>query len=322
MRVAIQAELNLNFTRQRAEYKAGILRQTAADKLQLFTGIKKTVEGFRFLRQKIIQRGDKCFHFRNELNQTFRNQRYTKVHAAISTGSDNFSDVFHQIFKRHLSGSNFFRNNRNVRLGLQRAFQRDMTGAASHQFDEVPIFLGRVGITPDIADKFAVYTAGSIKTKGSFNAIILQVAVNCLRTADDVNANAVLLVVFSQQTGVGIGVVTADDYQRLDSKFFTVLLGRLEMFFGFQFSTSGTDHIKTTGIAVGVNDLIRQKDLFTFNQTVRPLEEAVKFARRIQRFQPVIKPSNYVVTARSLTTGKNHPDCQRRQRSTLTGLEG
>ena len=179
-----------------------------------------------------------------------------------------------------------------------------------------------LNLTPDIADKFAVYTAGSIKTKGSFNAIILQVAVNCLRTADDVNANAVLLVVFSQQTGVGIGVVTADDYQRLDSKFFTVLLGRLEMFFGFQFSTSGTDHIKTTGIAISVNDLIRQKDLFPFNQTVRPLEEAVKFARRIQRFQPVIKPRNYVVTARSLTTGKNHPDCQRRQRSTLTGLEG
>jgi hypothetical protein len=116
--------------------------------------------------------------------------------------------------------------------------------------------------------------------------LILQVAVNGFRAADDVDRNIVGLVVFGQQAGVGVGVVAADDHQRADAQRFAVLTRRFKMFFRFQFGSAGTDHVEAPGVAVVVNNFGGKFDVFVFNQAVRAFFEAIELAVLVEDLMP------------------------------------
>ena len=122
-----------------------------------------------------------------------------------------------------------------------------------------------------------------------------------------------------QNTGVGIGVISADDDQRGDPALFAVFPGGDELLFGLKFGTSGTDHIESAGIAVGVDDLIGQLHRLVFDQTVGSLEETEDAAVGVEALESVIDTGNDVVSAGSLSAGEDDSDIDRGKSLLLGG---
>ena len=113
-----------------------------------------------------------------------------------------------------------------------------MRSRTAHQLDEVPIFACRVAVALDVADYFRVGLAGSVETEAGLNHVVLQVTVDGLGTTDNLYAVVLCSIVFSQYAGVRVGVVAADDNQRLDAQLFQNFITLLELVFLLQFRTA------------------------------------------------------------------------------------
>jgi len=55
-----------------------------------------------------------------------------------------------------------------------------VTGAAAHEFDEVPVLLGRIGISLNISYQLTVDLRRGVETKGSLDPLVFQIAVDRL----------------------------------------------------------------------------------------------------------------------------------------------
>ena len=75
----------------------------------------------------------------------------------------------------------------------------------------MPVLLSGVCVTLDVTDDLAVGLGSSIETEGALDILILQVAVDGLRAADNLYAGVVCCKVLSQNCCIGIGIVAADD---------------------------------------------------------------------------------------------------------------
>ena len=104
----------------------------------------------------VYKRQDQAFHSRNELDQALRDQYRTEVITLGGTLSHDTSHVSNDIVQRHILLLNLLGDDTNVRLSLQSALQSDMRSGATHQFDEVPVFLGGVTVTLDVTDYLGV----------------------------------------------------------------------------------------------------------------------------------------------------------------------
>ena len=100
------------------------------------------------------------------------------------------------------------------------------------------ILLGRVAVTLDVTDNLAVDLAGGVETEGGLDPLVLQVAVDGLGDTDHLYVGAYVLVIFGKNGSVGIGVVTADDYQRLDIELLQNLKTAVELIGIFQLGTA------------------------------------------------------------------------------------
>src|SRR5664279_3964782 len=128
-----------------------------------------------------------------------------------------------------------------------------MRGTAPHQLDEVPILLGTVGVSLDVADQFGIYLARGIKTKRSFNPFVLQVAVNRLRATDYFDARVILGAIFCQHAGICIAVIAADDHEARNAESVTVLDNLRKLLVFFQLGAARADDIKAAGVAVALS---------------------------------------------------------------------
>ena len=112
--------------------------------------------------------------------------------------------------------------------------------------------------------------------------------------------------VFSQHSGVGVGVVTADD----DDGGQAVLLRHFghdfELFFRFQFGTAGTDDIETAGVPVGVDVLVGEFDVVVIDQSGGAALEAEQDVILVGGLDGVIQTADDVVSAGGLSAGKDH----------------
>ena len=186
-----------------------------------------------------------------------------------------------------------------------------MTCRTSHEADEVPVFLRGVSVTLDVTDELSVRLTSGVETERGLDHLVLEVAVDSLRAADDLDAALFLEIVLSKDTSVGVRVVTADDDNRLDTEFFADLDTVIELPSLLQFGTTGTDDVETTGVAVLVDDIRCELLILAVNKTRRTSEEAVQLIVRIQRFKTVKETGDDVVTAGSLTSGENHTHVER-----------
>ena len=81
-----------------------------------------------------------------------------------------------------------------------------MGSGTTHDLDKVPILLGGVGVTLDVADDLAVGLGGGVEAKGALDVLVLQVAVDGLGAADDLDAAVVGGKILGKDCGVGVGV--------------------------------------------------------------------------------------------------------------------
>ena len=127
------------------------LRQLADD-ISTLLALLDHLELSIVLSQEVVQLGNQALHSRNELDQALRDQYRTEVVTLGGTLSHDTSHVSNDIVQRHILLLNLLGDDTNVRLSLQSALQSDMRSGATHQFDEVPVFLGGVTVTLDVTD--------------------------------------------------------------------------------------------------------------------------------------------------------------------------
>ena len=181
-----------------------------------------------------------------------------------------------------------------------------MAGAASHEADEVPVFFCRVGVALDVSDQLRVNLASGIEAEGGLDHLVLEVAVDGLRAADNLYAALLLQVVLCQHAGVGVRVVTADDYNSLDAQFLAHLNAVVELPSLFEFGTTRTDDIESAGVTVLVDDLFGQFLILALDQTGRTAQETVELVGWVKFLQSVKQTADHVVTAGSLSTGQDN----------------
>ena len=82
----------------------------------------------------------------------------------------------------------------------------------------MPIFAGGVAVALDVSDNLGVGLRSRIETKGSLNLVILEVTIDSFGATNNLYAIFFGSIVFSKHAGIGIGVVTTNDYNSLDVK--------------------------------------------------------------------------------------------------------
>jgi hypothetical protein len=87
---------------------------------------------------------DEHTDIRDELEEAFRNEGHAEVLAGSSTGSNDVCNVLDNLLQLHLLGLDFFRNQADVRVGLESGFESDVGSAAAHELDEVPVLLAEL----------------------------------------------------------------------------------------------------------------------------------------------------------------------------------
>ncbi len=270
MRIAFQKQLLLNAFWQNLEDLEGLLGETLADEFILLIPGRKLIECLcLFASQQFIDLSNQRSEFRNEFNDSFRNNGNTEVHALLCSCGNRVCDVVSDLAERHLLRCNFFADEADIRLGFQSALQSDMGSRSAHNLDEVPVLLGRVCITLDVADQFGIRLRCSIETEGALDVVVLQVAVDSLRAADDLNTALVSSEVFRQHCGVRIRIITADDDNSGQSVLLCSCFCSLELLFCFNLRTTGTDDIESAGVAVCIDEGIIELYIFIINQSAR-----------------------------------------------------
>ena len=72
-------------------------------------------------------------------------------------------------------------------------------------------FLAEFAVSLDVSDQLTVGLGSGIETEGALDIVVLQVAVDGLRAADNLYAGVVCCEVLSKNCSIGIGIVTTDD---------------------------------------------------------------------------------------------------------------
>ena len=180
-----------------------------------------------------------------------------------------------------------------------------MRSRTTHQLDEMPVFTSGITIALYVSYQFTIGLTCSIKTKAGLNLLVLQVAVNSLGATNNLNSIVLSCVVLGQNTSIGIRVVSTNNDQSFDAKFTQNLNTTFKLTFFLQLCTSRTNDIKTTSIAIFVDESICKFYILMVNQTTRSHQETIQLAVRIERLHSVIKTTDNVVAARSLTTTKD-----------------
>ena len=289
------------------EYSHGLLGEAVLDEGILICPGRKRIERLCLLaREELVDLSDQFGELRDKLYDAFRNEGNTEVVAIISACLNRVRDLVSDLGERLLLGCDFFTDQADVGLCLQRALKCDMRSGAAHQLDEMPVLLSGISVALDITDHFAVGLGSCIKTEGSLDILVLEVAVDGLGASDDLNACIIRSHILSKYCCVRVGIVAADDHDRGDAVLLAVLRYDLELRNGLKFGSAGADDIETAGISVLIDELVCHLDIIIVDQTARAALEAEKNIILVGCFQCIVKAADDIVSARCLSAGKDH----------------
>ena len=242
----------------------------------------------------------------DKLDEALGDKHGAVVVAVLSTLGHDVGDVAYNVVEAHCLSLNLLTYEADVRLGLQSALQGDVACAAAHEFDEVPVFAGRVAVALDVTDELAVGLAGCVKTEAGLDLLVLQVAVDGLRAADHLHAILLGCIVLGKNAGVGVGVIATDDHESLDIQLAQDLDAFLKLLHLLQLRTAGTDDVETAGVTVFINDVGCQLHIVVVNETAGAEDEAVELGIGVDALDAVEETADDVVSARSLTAAENY----------------
>ena len=258
----------------------------------------------RTLSNHFVQLLDQGAHFRNELDQTFGKQDDTVVLANLASLHDQFHDFLGDLLDRLLLLLDLLADEGEVGVGLEGTFHGDVGGGAAHQTNEVVVLLGGESIHANIANQFGVDFASGVETEGDGDVVVLQVTVDGLGTANDVGAVVNALEILGKQGSVGVGVISTNHNETVQVEVVADLGGGLELVVSLDLITARADHIESTHISVLVHELVIDLDVLSSENATRTVAEAIHIAADL--LDKVVNTSNDVMTAGSLTTGKNN----------------
>ena len=176
-----------------------------------------------------------------------------------------------------------------------------MGSRTSHDLDEVPVLLCGVSVTLDVADELGICLCSCIETERSLDVLVLEVAVDGLGAADDLDACVLCSHVFSESSSVCVGIVAADDHDSGETVLFCIFSNSVELLFCLELCSAGTDDVETACVSVCVDELVVELYIVVLKKSVRSLLEAEELILRICSLKSVIKTGDDVVSARSLT---------------------
>ena len=170
----------------------------------------------------------------------------------------------------------------------------------------MPVLTGRVAVTFDVTNKLCIGLAGCIETERGLNLVVLQVAVDGLRTTDDLHAILLGSIVLSQHAGIGVGVVATDDDECLDVEFAKNFYTLLKLLYLFKLRAAGTNHVKTAGVAIVFQKVFRDFNILVVYETARTHKETIKMVLGVQLLDTIEKTTDHIVSTRSLTTAEDN----------------
>ena len=169
----------------------------------------------------------------------------------------------------------------------------------------MPVFACAVAVALDVADELAVGLACGVESETGFNLLVLEVTIDGLGAANHLYAVVLGRIVLGQHTGIGIGVVSADDYQCLDAQLTENLDAALKLGFLLQLGATRTNDIETAGVAILVDELIGKLDILVVDQAAGTHQEAVKLALGIEALDAIVESADYIVSAGCLSAGED-----------------
>ena len=307
--IALEEELLLHETGKDIKYREGLGGQAGLDEVILRVPVGQFIELFGLLSgEEFVDLGDQPGELGNEFHDTFGDDDHAEVLAVRRALFHGISDVSGDLREGHLLLSHFLTDEADVGLGLQGAFQGNVGSGTAHDLDEMPVLLGGIGIAGDVADQFGIRLGRGVKTEGSFDIFVLQVAVDRLGAADDLDAGVVGSHVLGQHSRVGVGIVAADDHDRGQAVSGSHFGHDLELFFRFQLGTAGTDDVETAGVAVFIDKLIRKLNEIIVDQSGGAALEAKEDVVAVRGLERIVQAADHVMPAGSLAAGKDHAD--------------
>ena len=275
--VSFQEQLLLNCFRQNSEYCHGFSCQALFNEGILVLPCWQSIEFFCLGTSKqFIDFLDQCREFRNEFNNTFRNDCNTEVHAVSCTLFNRISDVISNLRKRHLLSCNFFRNQAYVWLCFQCTFKCYVRSGTAHNLDKMPVLLSGVSISFNVTDNFTVCLCSCIETERAFDVFILQVTIDCLRAADYLNTCVVSCEIFSQNCSVCIGVITTDDDDSCDAMLLADFCSYCKLVFAFKLCSAGTDNIESACVSVCIDVFIIEDQIVVIKKSAWTILETIQ----------------------------------------------
>ena len=265
----------------------------------------------------VVELSDERLEGRDEFDKTFGDQYRTEVLTLSSASGYDLSDVGDYVVEGLVLSLYFFADDSDVGLYLQGALEGDVRSRAAHELDEVPVLASRVTVALDVTDDFSVDLRSGVEAEGGLDLLVLQVTVDGLGAANDLDGSADALVVFCEDCSVGVGVVTTDDDQRTDVELLEDLETLVELSRLLELRTARADDVEAAGIAVLVDDIGRQLDVVVLYETVRTHEEAIETAVGMDLLQTVEEACDDVVPTRSLTAREDDTAIDGRARGSL-----
>ncbi len=140
--------------------------------------------GRSIFSQCVVQFRDQNIHFRNELNDAFRDKDDSVIDLFLCPGNNGLGDRIDDLAQRRFLLRDLLGYQADRRACLQRDFQSYMRSGAAHQLNKVPVLAGRRSVLQNIADQLRVDLGRGIKTERDRQQLAdLQVAVNGLGDA-------------------------------------------------------------------------------------------------------------------------------------------
>ena len=208
--------------------------------------------------------------------------------------------------------SKIFSDKRHIGMGLQRNFQRQVAGHSSHHFADMPVFNIRTAVRAQVADGVGKSTGGRVKPEGHgaqhipLDISYLDIAVNSF--GDPQNLNSVCHHFLGQKSGIGVGIISANDHQCVQVEAPAGCPGQGHLLTAVDFGSAGLNHGKAAQVSIPIDQLTAKLDGFIFNNPVRPDQKSVNSRIRVGFFSGVIQTGNYIMPPRRRPPGENDAD--------------
>mmetsp|Transcript_25335 Transcript_25335/g.62740 ORF Transcript_25335/g.62740 Transcript_25335/m.62740 type:complete len:344 (-) Transcript_25335:331-1362(-) len=253
------------------------------------------------LRQDVVDLGYQRTNLRDELDEPFGQQHDAVALALVLTPDNHRHNVTHDVLQGHVLLLDFFANEDEVGARLHGALECDVGSGPAHESDEVVVLLGGGHVGAEIADELRVGLDGRVKAERRLHVLIAEVAVDRLGHTDHLGLAILSLEEFGEDCGVCVGVVAADDHEAVQIQLLADLQRALLLFGGFDFVSTGADHVEASLVAELVHQRVIDLDVLVREHTMRTSEEAEDLAVGVALLGVVVYARDDVVSAGCLS---------------------